>query len=102
MRFKMNSPAANRVGKGGRPPTAVHTLEKALVEKLPIDRPRQPHPLRRGIMQTLAGEPVLPILLRRIELLPPAAAWTARRRHQSFSTKRRGFIPSGFAGRRGS
>ena len=43
MRFKMNRLAANRVGKGGRPPTAVHTLEKALVEKPPVDRPRQPH-----------------------------------------------------------
>jgi hypothetical protein len=38
MCFKMNIPATNRVANGGRPSPAVHALEKALVEKLPIDR----------------------------------------------------------------
>ena len=38
-----------------------------------VDPEAHARPVGRGAVRALAGEPVLPVLLRRIELLPPAA-----------------------------
>jgi hypothetical protein len=38
-----------------------------------VDREAQAQPVGRSAVRALAGEPLLPILLRRAELLPPAA-----------------------------